>query len=165
MAGVGFDAAMISEADGGLKERLGRAAYIWTGSKSLRAQPFRAKITVDGSDWYDGKASCILIGNVSRLLGGIQLFEDAHPDDGRLEVGVVNAEGVIQWGGTFARTAFGHAGRSRFVQETKARSVKVKLSRKVIYQLDGGARAKVKSFKARVEPKAVTVCVPRTFPH
>jgi diacylglycerol kinase (ATP) len=38
--------------------------------------------------------------------------------------------------------------------------VKVKLSRKVIYELDGGARTKVKSFKVRVEPLAITVCVP-----
>lgn len=160
MAGVGFDAAMISGADGGLKDRLGRAAYIWTGSKNLRAKPFRAKIKVDGADWYQGKASCILVGNISRLLGGVQVFEDAHPDDGRLEVGIVNAEGVLEWGRTLARTALGDAGRSEFVQETKARSVKVKLSRKVTYELDGGARAKVKSFKVRVEPQAITVCVP-----
>ena len=35
MAGAGFDAAMIREADGGLKDRLGRVAYVWTGSKGL----------------------------------------------------------------------------------------------------------------------------------
>ncbi len=34
MAGAGFDAAMIRDAgDGGLKERFGRAAYVWTGSR------------------------------------------------------------------------------------------------------------------------------------
>ena len=32
MAGAGFDAAMIHDADGALKDRLGRAAYIWTGA-------------------------------------------------------------------------------------------------------------------------------------
>ena len=37
MAGAGFDASMIREADGGLKDRLGRVAYVWTGSKNLRA--------------------------------------------------------------------------------------------------------------------------------
>ena len=48
MAGAGFDAAMIHDADGGLKDRLGRAAYVWTGSQNLRAKPFKAKIEVDG---------------------------------------------------------------------------------------------------------------------
>ena len=31
MAGAGFDAAMIEQADGTLKDRLGRVAYVWTG--------------------------------------------------------------------------------------------------------------------------------------
>ncbi len=97
MAGVGFDAAMIQQADGTLKDRLGRVAYIWTGSQNLRAKPFKAKIKVDGAPWYVGDASCILVGNVGRLFGGIEVFEDARPDDGRLEIGIVNAEGVADW--------------------------------------------------------------------
>ena len=36
MAGAGFDARMIRDADGGLKDRVGRAAYVWTGAKNLR---------------------------------------------------------------------------------------------------------------------------------
>ena len=52
MAGAGFDAAMIRDADGGLKERFGRIAYVWTGSENLRSKPFRAKIEVDGVGWY-----------------------------------------------------------------------------------------------------------------
>ena len=161
MAGVGFDAMMIRRADGALKDRLGRAAYVWTGSQALRAKPFRATIEIDGADWYEGKATCILLGNVSELFGGVQAFEDARPDDGLLEVGVVNAEGVVQWTRALARTAFGTASHSPFVRETKARSVKVKLGRKMVYELDGGDRAKVKTFKVRVEPQSLTVCVPR----
>jgi len=160
MAGVGFDAMMIRGADGGLKNRIGRVAYIWTASQALRAKPFRAKIKVDRVDWYQGKASCILVGNVSELLGGIEAFEDAHPDDGLLEVGVVNADGVLQWGRTLAHAAFGTAGNSPFVRETKGRSVKVALNRRVLYELDGGDRTKVKTFKVRVEPRALTLCVP-----
>ena len=47
MAGVGFDAAMIRGAED-LKERIGRAAYLWSGSRSLRGQAFEAEIEVDG---------------------------------------------------------------------------------------------------------------------
>jgi diacylglycerol kinase (ATP) len=161
MAGAGFDAAMIRDAGaGGLKERLGRVAYVWTGSKNLRSKPFRAEIKVDGADWYRGKASCILLGNVGKLFGGVEAFEDARPDDGKLELGVVTAEGLLQWGRMLARTAVGSASKSPFVQTTKARSVKVKLNRKVLYELDGGERAKVKAFKVKVEAGAITVCVP-----
>lgn len=162
MAGAGFDAAMIRDAgEGGLKERLGRVAYVWTGSKNLRSKPFRADIKVDGVDWYDGKASCILVGNVGKLFGGVEAFEDARPDDGKLELGVVTAEGLIEWGRILARTAAGSASASPFVQTTKASSVKVKLNRKVLYELDGGDRTKVKAFKVKAEPDAITVCVPK----
>jgi diacylglycerol kinase (ATP) len=161
MAGAGFDASMIRDAgDGGLKDRLGRVAYVWTGSKNLRAKPFRAKIEVDGAAWYKGKASCILLGNVGKLFGGVEAFEDARPDDGKLELGVVTAEGLLEWSRMLARTAAGTASKSPFAQTTKARSVKVKLNRKVLYELDGGDRTKVKAFRVKVEPGAVVVCVP-----
>ena len=112
MAGAGFDAAMIRDAaDGGLKERLGRVAYVWTGSKNLRSKPFRANIEVDGANWYKGKASCILFGNVGKLVGGVEAFEDARPDDGRLELGIVTAEGLLEWGRMIARAAVGPVGQ------------------------------------------------------
>ena len=161
MAGVGFDAAMIRDAgDGGLKDRIGRAAYVWAGSGNLRAKPFQASIKVDGASWYKGDASCILIGNVSRIVGGMPAFEDASPDDGELDVGVVTAEGLLEWGRMFARVALRKTSASPFVQTTRARSVKVKLKQKVLYELDGGARAKVRSFTAKIEPGALEVCVP-----
>jgi diacylglycerol kinase (ATP) len=161
LAGAGFDAAMIRDAgSGGLKERFGRAAYVWAGSRNLRSKPFHAEIKVDGVAWYKGKASCILLGNVGELFGGVEAFEDARPDDGQLELGVVTAEGILEWGRMIARTAAGTASKSPFAHTTKARSVKVKLDRKVLYELDGGDRTKVKAFKVRVEAGAITVCVP-----
>jgi diacylglycerol kinase (ATP) len=161
MAGAGFDAAMIRDAgNGGLKDRFGRVAYVWSGSENLRSKPFRAAIEVDGVGWYKGKASCILFGNVGSLFGGVEAFEDARPDDGRLELGVVTADGLLEWGRMLARTAVGSASKSPFTQTTKAQSVKVKLSRKVLYELDGGDRTKVKAFKVKVEAGAITVCVP-----
>ena len=164
MAGAGFDAAMIRDADGGLKDRFGRVAYVWTGSQNLRSKPFKAKIEVDGVGWYKGKASCILFGNVGELFGGVEVFEDARPDDGRLELGVVTAEGLLEWGRMLARTAVGSASKSPFTQTTKAQSVKVKLNRKILYELDGGDRTKVDEFKVKVEAGALTVCVPKETP-
>jgi YegS/Rv2252/BmrU family lipid kinase len=161
MAGAGFDAAMIGQADGTLKDRFGRAAYVWTGSQKLRVKPFKAKIEVDGAPWYAGAASCILFGNVGRLFGGVEVFHDARPDDGRLELGVVNADGVTDWMRAIARTAVGQSERSPLVQATTAKKIKVKLNRKVLYEVDGGDRKKVRSFTVKVQPAAITVCLPR----
>jgi YegS/Rv2252/BmrU family lipid kinase len=160
MAGAGFDAAMIRDADK-LKARVGRAAYLWSGSRNLREEPFMTEIEVDGTEWFEGEATCILLGNVGDIFGGIEVFPDARPDDGMLDVGVVTAEGLVQWTRTLVRTAVGDPNRSPFVRSTKARTVKAKLDRKVRYELDGGDRSKVKAFEVAVEAAALTVCVPR----
>jgi diacylglycerol kinase (ATP) len=160
MAGAGFDAQMIREADAGLKDRIGRVAYVWTGVNQLGRKPFEATIKVDGSTWFEGKASSVLLGNVGELFAGVEAFEDARPDDGVLELGVVTADSVLDWARTIARTAAGASSSSPFVQVTKARSVQVKFDRKVLYELDGGDRKKVKKLDVEVEPDAITVCVP-----
>jgi diacylglycerol kinase (ATP) len=162
MAGSGIDAAMIRDADGALKDRLGRIAYVWAGLKNLRSEPFGAEVKVDGVSWFKGDATCVLIGNLGGLFGGIEVFGDARPDDGKLEVGVVTADGFTQWARTAARTMVAAADASPFVRATRAQSVKVKLTRKVLYELDGGDRVKTRSYKVKVEPAAVTLCVPRS---
>jgi diacylglycerol kinase (ATP) len=160
MAGTGFDALMIRDADRELKGRFGRAAYVWMGAKHLRLRPFGAKIDVDGLRWFDGRTGCILVGNVAKVFGGIEAFDDASPADGRLELGVVTAEGLTQWARALVRTATGSADRSKFVQTTKAQKIRIKLDRKMPYELDGGDEKPVDRLKIRVEPSAVTICVP-----
>jgi len=160
MAGVGFDAAMIRDADRGLKDRVGRLAYVWTGARSLHGKPFRAIVEVDGLPWYDGDATAVLIGNAPRVLGGVEPFSDPQFDDGLLEVGVVDAYGVLEWATLFARTVTGEASASKFARETKAHKVKIELDRKEVYELDGGDRKPRRTFKAKVVPGALEVCVP-----
>jgi diacylglycerol kinase (ATP) len=160
MAGAGLDARMIRDADGSLKDRLGRLAYVWTGLKNARVPAFRAKIQVDGTQWYEGEASLVLAGNLGEVFAGIEAFEDAAPDDGQLELGIVRAEGLVEWARTAARAAVGKPSDSPFVQQTRARTIEVKLDRKVPYELDGGERDPVKSFDVEVEPAAIAVRVP-----
>jgi diacylglycerol kinase (ATP) len=71
-AGVGFDADMIRDADRGLKTRLGRFAYLWTGLRNIGAEPTQVKIRIDGTRWFGGAATCVLIGNVGTILGGVR---------------------------------------------------------------------------------------------
>ena len=146
MAGAGFDAGMIRDADD-LKDRFGRAAYLWSGVRNLRTDGFRAQIEVDGAEWYDGEATCILVGNLGSLFGGVEVFPDARPDDGQLELGVVEGAGLLTWMRVLARTAAGDPATSPFVRVTRATTIKAKLDRKVLYELDGGDRGEINSFK------------------
>ena len=160
MAGVGWDAAMIHDADGVLKGRFGRLAYIWSGAKHLRDPQFHARVKIDGAPWFDGDASCVLVGNVAKVFGSIEAFDGASPTDGVLELGVVTAAGAPQWGRTVARTILGSGERSPFVHSIRAHKARIRLDRKVRYELDGGDRAKTRSLRVDVEPGALRVCVP-----
>ncbi len=160
MAGCGFDALMIHDADKGLKDRFGRAAYVWTGAKNLRVNAISGRVRVDGHDWFTGKLGCLLVGNVGSVFGDVQLFDDARPDDGRLDVGIVTAEGVGQWTRALARAAFGRAEKSPLIRMTVARKVEVKLDQKTRYQLDGGDRPPTRRLKIKVHPAAIEIAVP-----
>jgi diacylglycerol kinase (ATP) len=160
MAGAGFDARMISDADRGTKDRMGRAAYVVTGMKNLSAPRMRATIEVDGKRFFTGKASCVLAANVSKILGGVEAFPQAQPDDGHLELGVVTARNPVQWARTFGRLVLGHPEQSPFAEVTQGRKFTIRFDRKVHFELDGGARPASKKLRIKVRPGSVTVCVP-----
>ncbi|MER5426820.1 diacylglycerol/lipid kinase family protein [Streptosporangium roseum] len=160
MAGLGFDAEMIKDADRGLKDKLGRAAYVWTGLRHVRGELVRMEVKLDGVKWFEGEASCLLLGNVGTITGGIEAFDDARPDDGWLEIGVTTAKGPIQWARVLGRMSAGRSDESPFVRMTRARKIDVKLSAPMTYELDGGAKDSVTRLKAKVVPGGITVRVP-----
>jgi diacylglycerol kinase (ATP) len=162
MAGAGFDALMIKDADRGMKDRIGRAAYLWTGTKNLTAARTKATIKVDGKRFFQGRVSCVLVGNVGEILGGVKAFKGARPDDGVLELGVVTAKNPLQWTRTLGRLALGSTSKSPFVQTAKGKKFTVAFDRKFPYELDGGARPGTKMLKVRVHPASIHVCVPHT---
>ena len=129
MAGIGFDALMIRDADRELKDRVGRAAYIWTGAHHIREDPVDMRVVVDGTTWFHGDAACVLVANVGTIIGGITAFESARPDDGRLEVGVVTASGMVQWSRVMARMITGRPDKTPLIQMTSGTKIDVRLAR------------------------------------
>ena len=164
MAGAGLDALMIRDADAGLKDRIGRAAYLWTGGKNLSASPVTATVDVEGRRFYSGTITCVLVGNVSRVLAGIEVFDGARPDDALLEVGVVTARSRLQWARTVGRVALGRTEKSPFVVTSRGTAVKVRFDKPTAYELDGGVRKPTKKLSIKVRPASITVCVPVPSP-
>jgi YegS/Rv2252/BmrU family lipid kinase len=160
MAGAGFDARMIRDASSRLKTRSGRLAYVFSGARNINKTAVKTKVKVDGHKWFEGTTTCVLFGNVGKLFGGLTTFPGARPDDGRLELGIVTARGVWQWGRALARTVTRRPERSPFVEVTTGRRFSVRFDRPVTYELDGGDRKKTKRLDVEIEPEAVTVCVP-----
>jgi diacylglycerol kinase (ATP) len=160
MAGAGFDARMIKDADRGMKDRIGRAAYVYAGVRNLSARRAKAAITVDGSRFFQGRVSCVLVANVGKVLGGVEAFSGARPDDGRLELGVVTAGNPVEWARTLGRVALGQSEKSPFVEVTRGKRFKIQFDRPFPYELDGGARPPATKMRIKVHPASITVCVP-----
>jgi len=153
MAGTGFDAIMIRETTDAAKKDLGRLAYFRSGVKAMLAGRVRMRIRVDGATWFKGKASCALVGNIGRITGGVPVFSDASPFDGELDLAVVTAKNFWEW----MRVLFD----VKLVERTRAKKISIKLEKKRRYELDGSMRPKTRRLKIRIEPGAVTVCVPK----
>jgi diacylglycerol kinase family enzyme len=160
MAGAGLDARMIKEADGGMKDRLGRVAYVYTGARNLSARRVKATIDVDGKRFFKGRISCVLAGNVGKVLGGVEVFSAAEPDDGLLDLGVVTAKNPAEWARTLGRVALGQAEKSPFVAVTRGKRFRIRFDRRYPYELDGGARPAVRKVRIKVHPASITICVP-----
>jgi diacylglycerol kinase family enzyme len=160
MAGVGFDALMIGDASRRMKDRLGRAAYVYTGLKNLKRASVHAEVRVDDRPWFTGSTPCVLVGNVGDLFGGITLLHRADPSDGHLDIGVLHTDKLSEWARLAGRAVQGKADQSPFLSTTSGRRVDVRLSRHMPYELDGGARGRIRQLKVRVKKHAVTVCVP-----
>ncbi|HST67988.1 MAG TPA: diacylglycerol kinase family protein [Mycobacteriales bacterium] len=160
MAGAGFDAELVGGADRRAKARLGKLAYFRSGLAGIRGPVVRARVKVDGTLWYEGPASCVLLGNVGRIVGGVPAFDDADPSDGLLEVGVTTASGVLQWARTLGRMTFGRSDHSQFIRITRGRKITVKLAKPLPIELDGGARDDARKLTATVAAGALIVCVP-----
>jgi len=160
MAGAGLDALMIKDADAGLKDRFGRAAYLWTGARNLESSPVKAKVEVEGRRFHKGKITCVLVGNVKDVFGGIEVFDGSRPDDGLLEIGIVTAKSQGQWIHTLGTVVLGRTENSPFVVTTRGSRIKVTFDKPTSYELDGGVRKKTKELKIEVRPKSITVCVP-----
>jgi diacylglycerol kinase (ATP) len=160
MAGAGFDARMIKEAGRGRKGRFGRAAYVLAGARNLNAPRARAVIEVDGRRFYKGRVSCVLVGNVAKVLGGVEVFRGAQPDDGLLEIGLVTAKNPAEWARAMARVVQGRVGKSPFIEVTRGERFRIRFNRSMPYELDGGARGTVKELRIKVHPGSVKLCLP-----
>jgi diacylglycerol kinase family enzyme len=120
------------------------------------------KIKVDGQVWFDDTASCVLFGNIGTITGGLRVFPDAKPDDGYLQIGVVTAQGKMDWLRVLGRIVTHDPANSPMVHITRGRKATVRFDAPLPYQLDGGARTKTDKLRVSVEPGAVWVCIPET---
>ena len=81
-------------------------------------------------------------------------------DDGLLELGLIAAKNPAEWARALGRVVQGRAGESPFIEVTRGRRFRVRFSRSMPYELDGGARGTVQELRIKVHPGSVRLCLP-----
>jgi YegS/Rv2252/BmrU family lipid kinase len=159
MAGVGFDAHMLSGASDPLKKRLGWAAYVLSALRHLRDRPMRMVLRTDSEPPLRRRATAVIIGNVGALQGGVPLLPDAKPDDGWLDVVLLTARGWVSWLALVAHVLLRRRISDR-VTHLAFRKLRVDLDREQPWQLDGEVMGSTRRLVVTVEPGKLLVRVP-----
>ncbi|WP_177170113.1 diacylglycerol kinase family protein [Propionibacterium cyclohexanicum] len=159
MAGIGFDARLMSRTNESLKRLVGSAAYVVSAVPELLVSPHRVEITVDGVRQVRRKAVLTVMGNVASIGGGLELMPDADPTDGRMEMVIGSPTGLFAW----ARTALqvitrGRAGNS--LEQYTGQQMSVRVDEPMPYELDGDTVGEGCLFEAEVDPGALVVMAP-----
>jgi diacylglycerol kinase (ATP) len=160
MAGIGFDAAMIRDAPEGLKGLLGWPAYLVGAIRGIRRRRVRVSISLDGEQALRQRVRTVLIGNVGRLQGGLRLLPDAEPDDGVLDVGVVDPRHAADWLLLMVRVLRGDHGRDRRWTVYQARQVAVRAERPQPRQVDGELIEAGTELRVGVRAGVLQICAP-----
>jgi diacylglycerol kinase family enzyme len=159
MAGMGFDAQLVDGAHETLKARIGWPAYVLAALKHLRDRPMAVTVRLDGGRPLRRRARTVLIGNVGRLQGGLQLMPQARPDDGHFDVAIIAPRSLMHW----LTLAYGVLARRPNIARLElhtARHVTVRSRRPQPCELDGDAIPATRELSVGIIPAALLVCAP-----
>lgn len=161
MAGLGLDAAIMSNTDSALKDRIGSLAYVVAAAQQLGRRPRGMRVTVDDHATLRRQALICLVGNVGAIQGDVELIPGAEPDDGLLDVVVASPQKFRHWLGVLTRLFTGKKRDQDRIDQLAGRRVVVELDEPEDYQLDGDTIGSCRRLVAEVEPAALMVRVPR----
>jgi YegS/Rv2252/BmrU family lipid kinase len=160
MGGIGFDAAMLRDADPKLKEHLGAVAYVLSGFRQLRRRPTRFRLRLDDRR-IERTGQGVLVGNLGRLQGGLPVMPDARPDDGLLDVAVLRTRTLVDWLALAVRVLLRRRRKDPQLEAFQARRVEIGCDRPQPVERDGDPLDTPRDHLViEVVPKALTLCVP-----
>ncbi|MER5410931.1 diacylglycerol kinase family protein [Streptomyces sp. NPDC002769] len=97
MSGAGLDASMIENTDERAKSAVGWPAYLLAGISTLRTPRMGLTIRLDDAPALRRTARMVLVANVGTVQGGLTLLPSARPDDGRLDLLILDPRGPGGW--------------------------------------------------------------------
>ncbi|MDO5739279.1 MAG: diacylglycerol kinase family protein [Ornithinimicrobium sp.] len=161
MAGLGFDAEVMAAAPEQLKAKVGWLAYLVTGLQHLKGPQFTVALKIDGGQPRRRRVRSVVVGNVGKLQGGMELLPDAVVDDGTIDAVLLSPEGMVGWaamvGQLVTRRRVGHSRVDHF----QGQEIRVVSDKPVEVELDGDPMGSAIAIRVIVQPGSLVVRMPR----
>ncbi|MBK3572849.1 phosphatase PAP2 family protein [Streptomyces sp. MBT65] len=177
MSGAGLDAAMLEHTDARAKSTVGWLAYVLATFGTLRTPRMRLTVRLDDGPVLHRTARMVLFANVGTVQGGLTLLPAARPDDGLLDLLILDPRGPGGWMSALITLARGRGRSARpttldtLVPDgtgTKGVAVEFRTFRRAELtfavpqsrELDGDPVSHGRRLTAEVSPGALTVLLP-----
>ncbi|MET7680801.1 diacylglycerol kinase family protein [Streptomyces sp. NPDC005423] len=177
MSGAGLDAAMLENTGDRAKSAVGWPAYVLAAVTTLRTPRMRLTVRLDDGPVLHRTARMVLLANVGTVQGGLTLLPAARPDDGRLDLLILDPRGPGGWlralgtlvrgGGRQARPATvrtplpeGAGTKDVPVEFLTFRRAELAFAAPQSRELDGDPVTPGRRLTAEVRPGALTVMLP-----
>ncbi|MGH1564527.1 diacylglycerol kinase family protein [Mumia sp. DW29H23] len=162
MAGLGFDAAIMTGTNEDLKKKVGWLAYVVSGARQLfRFGRVRVQISVDDGEFVRRRALTVVVGNVGFLQGGLPLLPDAQIDDGEIDVVAIAPPHKFAFLSVGLRLFTRRKRTDERLDRMTGRTVVIRADRPTPMQLDGDPIGEHTELRATVEPGVLLLRVPR----
>ncbi|MFF7585885.1 diacylglycerol kinase family protein [Kitasatospora purpeofusca] len=164
MAGMGLDAAVMASTHQGLKRRLGWPAYLVGAIRHLSDRQFALTVRVDGGPPVRRRVRMAVVGNVGTLQGGVRLLPGAVPDDGLLDLVLVQPQGLRGWCAALLGLVTGthRPGPAAPLEHFRGHRIELTADRARPRECDGDPVGDGRVLALSVRPDALLVRLPRT---
>ncbi|MFI5624468.1 YegS/Rv2252/BmrU family lipid kinase [Nocardioides sp. NPDC051685] len=161
MAGMGFDAAIMSGVNEDIKKRIGWMAYVLSAFKSLMFPAMRLEISIDGGEFTKHRARTVVVGNVGYLQANMPLLPAAALDDGLVDVVLLYPQRFWSWLPLAIRVLSKRPRTDDLVNRMTGASVVIRTNHDQPRQLDGDTISEGRELRMQCLPGRLLVRVPR----
>jgi YegS/Rv2252/BmrU family lipid kinase len=159
MAGSGLDSLMFRDTNRSMKRFFAWLAYVPPAVKNLGIRPWRYTITADGQT-IETYARMVLVANGSFVVNPrFKVGRNIRIDDGYLDLLIFRPPNVVASLSLAAWIVLGRAHRSRYVYQTRAKSLKIDSVPPAPVEFDGDYVGET-PFEVEVRPRAIHIMAP-----
>ena len=155
MAGMGLDAVVMEETDSERKDQIGSLAYFLEGIRHFGDEAFSATVTGRAETVASGDWATVLVGNMGKLQGGVDLFPESSARDGKLDLlaisGATNREKLA--GALGAATGI----ESESLSRSQGEIFVIESDTPVRYEIDGESRHQTNKLTVKINPGSLLV--------